>query len=224
MPRILPTRVWKALRWEFLIKARMLLQQFSPRFHLKLWNLRKRTDLKLNLGCFYAGKEEGWINVDAIPTPCVDFVWDLRIPSPLREGSVQYIFCEHMFEHLDYHEEALPFLKDCFRLLRSGGILRIVVPDAEKFCKVYSSNDWNEAEKLRGKDCVQTLMELVNDVFRQSGEHQFAYDEETLRMKLTEAGFTGILRSRYGESKVTGLAIDKEWCSIESLYMEAMKP
>ncbi len=40
-----------------------------------------------------------------------------------------------MLEHLDRKEEAPLFLKECFRCMASGAVLRIVVPDVDLYIK-----------------------------------------------------------------------------------------
>jgi SAM-dependent methyltransferase len=41
-----------------------------------------------------------------------------------------------MLEHLR-RTEAPPFLRDCYRVLRPGGILRVATPDLERLCELY---------------------------------------------------------------------------------------
>ena len=46
-------------------------------------------------------------------------------------NSVDIIYSSHMFEHLS-RDSAKNFIKESHRVLRKGGILRIVVPDLKK--------------------------------------------------------------------------------------------
>jgi len=80
--------------------------------------------LKLNLGC---GTHilPGWINIDSAALPGVNLVHDLNVlPLPYADASVDEIFAENIFEHLDY----IPLLRECHRLLIPGGRLRLEVP------------------------------------------------------------------------------------------------
>jgi predicted SAM-dependent methyltransferase len=176
----------------------------------------------MNLGSGESGRK-GWVNVDANRFEGVDLVWDLREPLPLPDGCAQCILSEHVLEHLGYPAEATAFLKECRRLLRTGGVLRLLVPDALKYCRVLVGGDWEGARRLRHVEGCRTLMEMVNDVFRQRYEHQFAYDEETLKLVLKDAGFSEVRRMNYGESRMEGLAAEQQWRAEESLCVEAVK-
>jgi len=193
---------------------------------------RHSKNLLLNLGCGYSGRP-GWENVDSFRLPGVTLVFDCRRRLPFPAGSAQGIFTEHFVEHLDYTEEVPYFLAECHRVLLPGGVLRIVVPDAEQYLRAYVEDGWDRAVQLRQLDEAHvdprfgcrylTKMELVNMVFRQDGEHRFAYDFETLRLCLETAGFTTIMRQSYNQSIMTELCIDKERRATESLYVDAVK-
>lgn len=49
---------------------------------------------------------------------------------PFEDSSINYIFSEHFFEHL-FLDEALSLLKECYRILRPFGVVRVCVPDAD---------------------------------------------------------------------------------------------
>ncbi len=46
------------------------------------------------------------------------------------DDSFDFIYSEHFFEHL-FEDEALVLLHECCRLLKPGGVIRTVVPDAD---------------------------------------------------------------------------------------------
>ncbi|MEI9804116.1 MAG: hypothetical protein WDN48_06145 [Pseudolabrys sp.] len=106
--------------------------------------------------------------------------------------------------------------------------MRIIVPDAERFVKAYASND-SELWRQLGWDMadlppdIYTPMHVVNHVFHQGGEHLFAYDFETMKWVLRQAGFATIARQSFGVSSDPGLAIDQENHRPYSLYVEAIK-
>jgi len=189
-------------------------------------------DLLINLGCGGNGLP-GWVNVDGYPAKNVNCVCDCRRKLPFPDGSARGIFSEHFFEHLDYTDEVPAFLAECLRVLRPGGIIRIVVPDAGEYLRAYCAEGWAEIAQLRGLDsgrmdpwmrcAYHTKMELVNVVFRQGPEHKWAYDAETLCFLLSYFGFTEPRRCAYRESQLPELAIDREIRMPESLYIEARK-
>jgi predicted SAM-dependent methyltransferase len=47
-----------------------------------------------------------------------------------EDNTFDFIYSEHFFEHL-FLEEAFELLKECHRILKPNGIIRIVVPDAD---------------------------------------------------------------------------------------------
>jgi predicted SAM-dependent methyltransferase len=207
------------------------------RYELKMARVRMthpRTDrrfasgdrLLLNVGCGKNGKH-GWVNVDSEQAPGVTCVYDCRRRIPLRSGTAKAVFTEHLFEHLDYAEEAPRFLAECRRVLEPGGALRIVVPDGRKYLLAYADGGW---EGLRAfspllagdANGFRTPMEVVNAHFRQAGQHRFSYDYETLRTLLERSGFADVSESSYASSRFEGLAIDDERRASESLYVEAV--
>ncbi len=192
---------------------------------------RTARDLWLNLGAGDKGRT-GWINVDIYPLCGVNCVYDCRKQLPFPDGSARAIFCEHFFEHLDYTEEVPCFLSECRRVLQPDGVLRLIVPDTERYLHAYAQGGWEPLRRLRsmGSDnydthlrtTYHTRMELVNAVFRQGHEHKFAYDYETLAFVLHHAGFRQVCRQQFGISQLSGLAIDLPERAPESLYVEAI--
>ena len=176
--------------------------------------------------------QPGWINIDCYPYSTVDLIGDLNDPLPFDTASVKAIFTEHFLEHLPY-KEACRLLSECHRVLAPGGRLRIVVPDGEKILKAYAAGDrwlldianseeWRIVRSEIGRPFA-TPMEVVNEVCRQSGEHKFLYDFETLALILASANFSKIERSSLLTSPLPELQIDQKWRGQESLYVEAIR-
>lgn len=68
----------------------------------------------------------------------------------------------------------------------------------------------------------ETKMELVNEVFRQSGERKFAWDYPILELVLKKAGFKNISKKNL-HSSTSQIFLDQEYRKFESLYVEAIK-
>jgi predicted SAM-dependent methyltransferase len=168
-----------------------------------------RTPLRLNLGSGFQPKE-GWVNVDL--SEHANLTLDLREPLPFSDGSVESIYTEHFFEHLHYAQlgestaweletpsdasEALAFLRECRRVLTPGGLLDVVVPDAEGIVQEYVARREQPFPRYPwwGPKWCDTPLHCVNYVFRQGNEHQYAYDEETLTRVLESVGFADVRR------------------------------
>jgi len=162
--------------------------------------------------------------------------WDCTKRLPFRDGAVEAIYSEHFFEHLDHETEAKQFLCECLRCLKPQGTLRIVVPDAGAYLRLYAKGDWSEMAARRPlikegdnfrdawtRHVYRTRMEFINAVFRQYGEHKYAYDAETLILVLKEAGFASALETKYNMSSDPNMALDTPRRKSESLYVEAKK-
>jgi predicted SAM-dependent methyltransferase len=178
-------------------------------------------DLLVNLGCGYRPMP-GWINVDHARGPEVQVVWDLTRGLPFADHSCAAIFSEHLIEHIP-KEDAQHLLKECHRVLRAGGVLRISTPDAEKFLRSYSG-DQSFLRHPSFSEPIDAPIDRVNHMMREHGQHLWAYDEELLSTMLGRAGFTRIIRQRFGESEHPRMAgIDFAQRETESLYLEAVK-
>src|SRR4051812_41800883 len=61
----------------------------------------------------------GWLNTDIEPGPGKVYL-DATKPFPISDGAIQYIFGEHVIEHLSY-DDGLLMLRECYRVLAPGG-------------------------------------------------------------------------------------------------------
>jgi len=182
-------------------------------------NIIDTAPCKLHLGCG-PNYKDGWLNVDLFGV--ADINLDLREPLPFPDARFALVYTEHFLEHVDYPQATLRFLGECFRVLRSGGTIRIGVPDTEWPLFEYT-NLRNEDYFLTAKKewhpawCI-TEMEHINYHFRQDGEHRFAYDYLTLQQVLRASGFIDINRVMFDP------AIDSESRKTGTLYVTAIKP
>jgi predicted SAM-dependent methyltransferase len=223
---LVPKPICKQLKFEL----DMLWVRTVGRSHAERY--RGRTDLLINVGAGDAGKP-GWINIDGYTAKGISFRCDARRSLPFPDKSARGIFTEHFFEHIDYRQEAPRFLAEARRVLRDDGVLRIIVPDAERYVRAYVEGGWQDLASIRPLDPQRkdfhfgfkytTRMELINVVFRQEQEHKFAYDFETIEMLLKRNGFQKIVKQQYGQCLDPDVCIDLPERASESLYVDAVK-
>lgn len=91
----------------------------------------------LNLGC---GKtystEEVWTNIDFAYSGEGVIVHNLLNGIPYPENTFDLVYTSHVLEHFTKDDGEL-FVAECFRVLKPGGVLRIVVPDLEAIVRNY---------------------------------------------------------------------------------------
>lgn len=169
--------------------------------------------IRLNLGCG-CQLPKGWTNVDyALGARLMRipffrtvnkkfhlfnmewddniFLHDLTTPFPWSDNSVDAIYSSHTLEHLS-REQGRKFLRQCHRVLRSGGVIRIVVPDLSCMVRRYMEGE------LKAEDFVEALGVLYPD----SGgrlknrlapfvqfPHKCMYDTPALISSMSEIGF-----------------------------------
>ena len=94
--------------------------------------------MKLHLGC--GSKHiDGFINIDARELPGVDEVDDVKLLTKFSKDSIDLIYASHILEHIT-RLEYTNVLSRWYELLKTGGVLRIAVPDIEKVFEHYSKN------------------------------------------------------------------------------------
>ena len=134
---------------------------------------------------------EGWINIDNLPYPGVDRVLDVTEGLPFR--GVSFIFAEHFIEHLAY-DAALDLLRECRRVLKDNGVLRLSTPNLDWVWLTHykDPSSMTPDEQLLG--CLE-----INRAFHGWG-HQFLYNRRMLRAALERSGFRDFVECEYGRS------------------------
>jgi predicted SAM-dependent methyltransferase len=175
--------------------------------------------LKLHFGSGQMNRI-GWVNIDLYSEEA-DLQLDAREPLPFPDHSASIVYTEHFFEHLEYPEESLRFLRESWRVLTPGGTLSTGVPDVEVSVRAYMSGDedyYGHQRQENPPKWITTRMDYLNRDFRSGGEHKYAYDFETLARVLTEAGFTSIAKRSFNS------ALDSPHREWGTLYVDAKKP
>jgi len=166
--------------------------------------------IKLNLGASPIWEGEGWHILDHKLTKTEGFkVAGDASEISLPDNSTDIVFCSHIFEHIP-HTQLPMVLSEINRILKPGGILRILTPDLEKITKAYVYGDKDffteaklEDESLRtdlgyggmlmnfivspGQDTA--LFDRGLNDFIAGYAHLYSYDYSMLEIMMTKLGF-----------------------------------
>ncbi len=197
--------------------------------------LQGRNSPKLEVGRSASAKP-GWLTFDLAPREPGILGVDVRNRLPAPDCSFQFVFCEHMIEHVTF-KEGLQFLRECHRILMPGGIIRVVTPSLGFLLRV-TLPDRTLVEDAYLRWSIQTFVPeagtptpafFVNNFMRNWG-HSFIYDRKTLSGALGAAGFRvviecGILESEWDDLR--GLEdvgrLPPGFLALESMVFEARK-
>lgn len=199
--------------------------------------LRDHDVRRLQLGSG-ANPYAGWLNTDVVNykhDPNVVYM-DATRRFPLPDAAFDSVFAEHMLEHVTY-AQGQHVLRECFRVLRPGGRIRIATPSLDRLRDLYGERSDLQQRYIRWSvDTFQPHADaylpgfVVNNMFW-NFEHRFVYDGETLRHALTGAGFTDIREYAVGESddpelrgRERHMRRAAEFNAYETLVLEARRP
>jgi len=155
--------------------------------------------MKLNLGC---GSRilKGWLNIDSYPRP----LWcsanylchNLGEQLPVEDETVDFIYCEHFIEKLNF-DDCLAVFREFFRVLKKDGVIRISTPDLDFVSKTL---------KIAQPNAVYQLYEISK-----------------LKENLWVSGFIHVVECEYGVSKYPELCGLEHKPSEGELIVEAKK-
>ncbi len=136
----------------------------------------------LHVGCGKINSPE-FINVDAQPYAHVHVVTDdiSRLPG-FASGTADLIYMCHVLEHMRApHVEAV--LQEMKRILKTGGVLRISVPDFDRLLAVYEA---------AGEDLGAIHTQLMGGQDSPYNVHYCAFNYRSLSELLRKAGFAAV--------------------------------
>jgi SAM-dependent methyltransferase len=175
---------------------------------------------RLNWGCGRRGSP-GWINSDRGSGRGVDIVCDIRDGLPLDTDSIDYISSVHALQEIP-HADLVAVLEELRRVLRTGGVLRLCLPDLEKGIAAYLRGDRDyfvvpdeHARSLGGKLITQLTW---------YGHTRTPFTADFVEELLHRAGFRRVDRCgfRITRSPYTGI-VELDNRERESLFVEAVK-
>ena len=156
--------------------------------------------------------------------------FDLKRKLPFGPDSIDVVYHSHLLEHFD-PQDAEKLLCEIRRVLRPGGVHRVVVPDLEQACRAYLGHlrvcEEHPAEAVLHDRFIAALIEqcvrrracgtsrqrlfrrclerlLLGDAPRRGETHRWLYDKVSLEVMLTRLGFRNPSRLSYDTSSISG--------------------
>ncbi len=150
------------------------------------------------------------------------FIHDVRKPLPFKDDFLSAIYTSHLLEHL-YLEEAKQLLKECFRTLKNGGVLRVVVPDLKAIFLEYSgkkifhdsltnNNKINIADRLNMRLSMRnpnppsgSIVFRIYATLKDFHSHKWMYDADSLIKYFELSGFANVKLMQFRKSRINGI-------------------
>jgi hypothetical protein len=137
---------------------------------------------------------------------------------PFADNSIPYIFSSHFMEHLTY-DSAKYILMESRRVLKPGGIIRILVPslhtEVERMKEAIAS--YNQGDLSPIQKFMSEPYEELHDPF---SHHRYMYNVTAMKQLFREAGFTTAEEMLPGEGNFPDLALLEKR---KSIIVEAVK-
>lgn len=198
---------------------------------------------KMQIGCG-SNILEGWLNTDLNYSDTVAFL-DAGEKFPIESDKFDFIYSEHLFEHLKV-EQQLNMLKESYRILKNGGIMRIATPSIEFLFNLYANPNILEnkqyvnwaVENIPNLKIVNNLnisdeehyVYVINNFFKASG-HQMIHNYDSISKLALQCGYSQIKQCEVSESEVSflkniekhGTIIPQKINLIETMVVEITK-
>lgn len=168
--------------------------------------------IALHCGCGNT-RIPGFINADRGDSgwSTEDIKLDVEKRFPYNDNTIDYIYSEHMIEHLSY-EGCKNYISESYRCLKPGGVIRTAFPKIEflielyrnpklyttyiqKHCEMFNNQlikDFGSIENI-------PIQFIIDDHYHMWG-HQVMYDIPALKKMFELYGFTSIKECDFGES------------------------
>lgn len=140
------------------------------------------------------------ISIDKDKSGQPEILSDMTEHIPLDNDSVDLVFSRATLEHLTYRELINHFL-ECFRILRPGGYIRMVVPSFDMMIKDYQEKIyWPDLEKnpdFPNENYIDTF--ILNILYQ---DHYYLHNFDTLTRALEKTGFVSARECDPGDTAI----------------------
>lgn len=233
-----PYGMYKSRRDRKKKRERIKTQNISINKYIKINEVRK-----MQIGCG-SNILKGWLNTDLNISRGIVFL-DAGDKFPIPADTFNYIYSEHLFEHLKV-EEQLNMLEESLRILKKGGVMRIATPSLDFLFKLYADPNTLENKHyvnwaVKNIPNLRTVNNLIinneehynyviNNFFKAWG-HQMIHNYASIEKLALQCGYSQVINCNVGESKYEmlrniekhGTIIPEEINLIETMVIEIVK-
>jgi SAM-dependent methyltransferase len=177
-------------------------------------------------GCHFCAPD-GWMNFDASPTlrfertPVLGRLYtkngqrfpenvrygDILRGLPVADGTVDGLYASHVLEHLS-RTDCERAVRNSYRMLRPGGIFRLIVPDLEQRARSYlaalgsgvaDANDAFMKETYLGQMSRPRGLFALATKYLGNASHLWMWDYPSMAALLRKTGFSTVRRCAFGD-------------------------
>lgn len=148
----------------------------------------------------------GMINCEGAIFRKKDLWLDLKNPLPFGDATAGFVYCCHTLEHL-YPNDAMRLLAEIRRVLKPGGVCRMVTPSLEHGLRIAAGHQVEDPQRIFPDPHGQAIDYLFCD-----GQHKYCYSFSVMEQFARAAGFTSATnlsvfpgrspKQRYGKVEV----------------------
>lgn len=134
-----------------------------------------------------------------LPAPWENHDRDVNIaqPLPFEAGCAAYVCAEHVIEHVPF-VDGMGFLRECWRVLEPGGVLRFAFPDVTRFVNTADVDAYLGFLSSRNRRA-----QGIGDVFRYimlASGHRSCWTRDVGTAAAFAVGFAQVHAPNYGAS------------------------
>jgi predicted SAM-dependent methyltransferase len=161
--------------------------------------------------------------------PAVSLHFDVLGGLPLADDCLRGVNLSHFLEHFDI-ETGAGLLRECCRVLRPGGVIRVSCPDLKKYARAYVDGDAGFYRQMATRAyCNYRRLPTHGAVFAgkaYDGDngHKWFYDAETVMDLLKDAGCSRAEERRLHDSALPRIGdVEPAYRAVESFYVEGIR-
>ena len=144
--------------------------------------------MKIHLGC-WKRNIPGWINVDLCDFPHIHYRRSIDDLSCFEDDIADVIYSSHSLEYFD-RDKVGEVLREWRRVLKTGGIIRLAVPDFKVLADLYLQ--YGDLNHILGP--LYGKMRISKENGEETLYHKTVYDEKSLTLILESNGFHKVKR------------------------------